>query len=46
MCGYFCIGIINFVLKDKRLTDSTNLFSPNDLKKKKDDIISNYFQNG
>ena len=35
MCGYFCIGIINFVLKDKRLTDSTNLFSPNDFRKKK-----------
>ena len=32
-CGYFCIGFIDFVLKDKSLTDFTNLFSPNDFKK-------------
>ena len=29
MCGYFCIGFIDFVLKGKSLTDFTNLFSPN-----------------
>ena len=45
MCGYFCIGFINFMLKDKSLTDFTNLFSPNDLKQN-DDIILNYFKNG
>ena len=28
MCGYFCIGFIDFVLADKKLTDFTNLFSP------------------
>ena len=28
MCGYFCIGFINFMLADKKLTDYTNLFSP------------------
>ena len=33
MCGYFCIGYIDFMLKGKNLTDFTNLFSPNDLKK-------------
>ena len=33
MCGYFCIGFINFMLAGKTLTDFTNLFSPNDLKK-------------
>ena len=33
MCGYFCIGFINFMFNGKRLTDYTNLFSPNDLKK-------------
>ena len=33
MCGYFCIGFIEFILKDKSLTDFTNLFSPNDLKR-------------
>ena len=30
MCGYFCIGIIDFMLKDKNLIEFTNLFSPND----------------
>ena len=30
MCGYFCIGFINFMLKGKTLTEFTNLFSPND----------------
>ena len=33
MCGYFCIGFIDFMLADKKLTDDTNLFSPHDLKK-------------
>ena len=33
MCGYFCIGFIDFMLKDKSITDFTNLFAPNDLKK-------------
>ena len=30
MCGYFCIGFIDFMLADKKLTDYTNLFSPYD----------------
>ena len=42
MCGYFCIGFIASMLKDKILTHFTNLFSPNDLNKY-DDIILNYF---
>ena len=29
MCGYFCIGFIDFMLAGKVLTDFTNLFSPN-----------------
>ena len=29
MCGYFCIGFIDFVLAGKTLTDFTNLFSRN-----------------
>ena len=33
MCGYFCIGFIKFMFNGKSLTDYTNLFSPNDLKK-------------
>ena len=35
MCGYFCIGFINFMFNGKSLTDYTNLFSPNDLKQKR-----------
>ena len=42
MCGYFCIGFINFMFNDKSLTDHTNLFSPNDFNKN-DDIILKYF---
>ena len=42
ICGYFCIGFIDFMLTGKTLTKYTNLFSPNNFKKK-DDIISNYF---
>ena len=42
MCGYFCIGFINFMFNGKSLTDYTNLFSPNDLKKN-DDTILKYF---
>ena len=30
MCGYLCIGFIDFVLAGKKLTDHTNLFSPHD----------------
>ena len=42
MCGYFCIGFINFLFNGKSLTDYTNLFSPNNFKKN-DDIILKYF---
>ena len=44
ICGYFCIGFIDFMLKGKALTEYTNLFSPNNFKKN-DDIILNYFMN-
>ena len=42
MCGYFCIGFIDFMLKEKNLTEYTNLSSPNNFKKN-DNIILNYF---
>ena len=42
MCGYFCIGFIDFMLAIKALTEFTNLFSPNNFKKN-DSII--YFMN-
>ena len=44
MCGYFCIGFIGFILAGKKLTDYTNLFSPHDLNKN-DNIILSYFKN-
>ena len=44
MCGYFCIGFINFMLEGKSLPEYTNLFSPYDFKKN-DDIILDYFMN-
>ena len=34
MCGCFCIGFIDFMLKGKSLLDNTNIFSPNITKKK------------
>ena len=47
MCGYFCIGFINFMFKGKTLTEYTNLFLndfTNDFKRN-DDTILNYFMN-
>ena len=32
MCGYSCIGFIDFMLKGKSLSEYTNLFSPNEYK--------------
>ena len=40
MCGYFCIGFIDFMLASKTLTDYTSLFSPHDFKKNDDIILS------
>ena len=39
MCGYFCIGFIDFMFKGKSLTEYTNLFSPNDFKRNDDTIF-------
>ena len=45
MCGYFCIGFIDFMLAGKKLTDFTNLFSPYNFDKN-DSIILSYFKDG
>ena len=42
MCGYFCIGFIDCMLKGKTLTEYTNLLLPNNFKKN-EYIILNYF---
>ena len=42
MCGYFCIGFLDFMLKSNNLTGFTNLFLPNNFKTN-DDIILKYF---
>ena len=43
MCGYFCIGFIDFMLKGKRSLEYANLFSPNEYEKN-DKTILKYFQ--
>ena len=43
MCGHFCVGFIDFMLKGKRLSEYTNLLSPNKYAKN-DRIIFKYFQ--
>ena len=43
LCGYFCIGLIDFMLKGQSLLDYTNFFSPNKFEKN-DKIILKYFQ--
>ena len=43
ICGYFCIGFIDFMFKEKTLTEHTNLFSPNNFEKN-DDLILSYFE--
>ena len=42
MCGYFCIGFIDFMLKGKILLDYADLFSPNDYENYK--LVLKYFQ--
>ena len=43
MCGYFCVGFIDFMLKGENMLDHANLFSPNDYEKN-DKIILKCFQ--
>ena len=40
ICGYFCIGFIDFMLEGKNLTDFTNIFSSNNVKRNDDRISS------
>ena len=42
MCGYFCIGFIDFMLKGKSMLDYTKLFSLNEYEKN-DKIIKKLF---
>ena len=44
MCGYFCIGFINFMLKGKSFTEYTNLFSPSDFTKNDDIILKLFYE--
>ena len=45
MCGYFCIGFIDFMLAGKTLTEFTNIFSPNNFKKNGNIILSYFMSN-
>ena len=40
MCGCFCIGFVDFMLADKKLTDFTIMFSPYDFEKNGNIILS------
>ena len=42
VCGYFCIGFIDFMLKSQSLLDYANLFSPSDYEKN-DKITKKFF---
>ena len=42
MCGYFCIGFIDFMLAGKTLIDYTNIFSPHDFNKNDSIILSGF----
>ena len=42
ICGYFCSGFIDFMLKGKSLLEYTNLFSPNEYKKNDKTILRNF----
>ena len=43
ICGYLCIGFIDFMLKGKCFLDYTNLFSPDDYEKN-EKLTLKYFQ--
>ena len=43
MCGYFCIGFIDFVLAGK--TEFTYLFSHNNFKRNDDIIVKHFITN-
>ena len=43
MCGWFCIGLSDFMLNGKSLLEYKNLFSPNEYKKN-DKLILKYFK--
>ena len=34
ICGYFCIGPVDFMFRSNSLADFANLFSPNNFKRK------------
>ena len=43
MCGYFCIGFIDFILKGKSLSEYAHFLSPNEYKKN-EKMKLEYFQ--
>ena len=43
MCGYFCIGFIDFLLEGEKLTDFTSFSFPYDFEKN-DDTILRFFK--
>ena len=42
MCGYVCIGFIDFMFKGKSLLEYTNLFSLNEYRKNDRNILKHF----
>ena len=42
MCGYFCIGFIDFMFRGKSMADLASLFLPHNFKQH-NEVILNYF---
>ena len=42
MCGYFCFGFIDFMLKSNSLLECANLFSPNEYEKNDKIILKSF----
>ena len=45
MCGYFCIGFIDFMLAGKTLTEHRKIFSPKNFKKNHSIILNDFISN-
>ena len=42
MCGYFCVGFIDFMLKSESLLEYTNVISANEYKKNAKIILKSF----
>ena len=45
ICGYFCVGFIDFMFANKTLIDFTGFFSPYDFEKNNKIILNTFLGN-